>query len=104
MAWFIFIGPGVAEFTHAIFPLLQPAIRPELAQTLSQAVSNGKTVAEMRNYWVHTTGSYYFPGLYTAVLPMTPASTGSCGRSGPVAHCDRTPIATRSGQGTGEAC
>src|SRR5262245_38637452 len=72
MAWFIFTGPGVAEFTHAIFPLLQPAIRPELAETLSQAVSNGKTVADMRNYWMHTTGTYYFPGLYTAVLPMIP--------------------------------
>ena len=32
LAWFIFIGPGVAEFTHFIFPLLQPAIRPELAR------------------------------------------------------------------------
>ncbi|HET9039075.1 MAG TPA: hypothetical protein VFN40_02830, partial [Gemmatimonadales bacterium] len=28
MAWFIFIGPGVAEFTHFIFPLLTPAIHP----------------------------------------------------------------------------
>ncbi|MCF0055114.1 hypothetical protein [Dyadobacter sp. CY356] len=24
IAWFIFIGPGVAEFTHFIFPLLKP--------------------------------------------------------------------------------
>src|SRR3989441_2891538 len=31
LAWFIFIGPGVAEFTHFIFPLLKPAIQPELA-------------------------------------------------------------------------
>jgi hypothetical protein len=72
IAWFIFIGPGVAEFTHFIFPLLQPAIRPELAAPISQAVSNGGFVANMGNYWVKTTGVYYFPGMYTAILPMIP--------------------------------
>jgi hypothetical protein len=72
MAWFIFIGPGVAEFTHFIFPVLTPAIHPELPGTLSQAVSNGRFVADMRNYYLGTTGAYYFPGLYTAVLPMIP--------------------------------
>ena len=72
MAWFIFIGPGVAEFTHFVFPLLEPAIRPDLADPISQAVSNGGFVPEMRNYWHGTTGTYYFPGMYTAVLPMIP--------------------------------
>jgi hypothetical protein len=72
LAWFIFIGPGVAEFTHFIFPLLEPAIRPELRDTISQAVSNGRFVTDMRNYWVKTTGVYYFPGMYTAILPMIP--------------------------------
>jgi len=52
LAWFIFIGPGVVEFTHFIFPLLKPAIQPELAGTISQAVSNGRFVGDM-----HTTGS-----------------------------------------------
>jgi predicted NBD/HSP70 family sugar kinase len=47
LAWFIFIGPGVAEFTHFIFPLLRPAIRPELSETVSQAVSNGRFVPNM---------------------------------------------------------
>jgi hypothetical protein len=72
LAWFIFIGPGVAEFTHFIFPLLQPAIQPDLPGTISQAVSNGRFVADMRNYYIGTTGRYYFPGMYTAVLPMIP--------------------------------
>jgi hypothetical protein len=72
LACFIFIGPGVAEFTHFIFPLLRPAIEPDVAASLSLTVSNGRFVAEMRNYWVHTTGKYYFPGMYTAVLPMIP--------------------------------
>jgi hypothetical protein len=72
VAWFIFIGPGVAEFTHFIFPALQPAIRPEFAGPVSQAVSNGGFVANMGNFWVKTTGVYYFPGMYTAILPMIP--------------------------------
>lgn len=72
VAWFIFIGPGVAEFTHFLFPLLQPALRPELLDPLSQAVSNGRFVADMPNYYLKTTGTYYFPGLYTAILPMIP--------------------------------
>jgi hypothetical protein len=72
LAWFIFIGPGVAEFTHFIFPLLRPAIQPDVPGTVSQAVSNGRYIVGMRNYWVKTTGVYYFPGMYTAVLPMIP--------------------------------
>lgn len=72
VACFIFIGPGVAEFTHFIFPLLQPAILPNLREPISQAVSNGNFVAGMANYWRQTTGTYYFPGMYTAVLPMIP--------------------------------
>ena len=62
----------MAEFTHFIFPVLKPAIHPELAGTISQAVSNGRFVDGMHNYWVQTTGVYYFPGMYTAILPMIP--------------------------------
>ena len=72
IAWFIFIGPGVAEFTHFIFPVLQPAIQPDVAAPISQAVANGRYVANMPNYWLQTTGRYYFPGMYTAILPMIP--------------------------------
>jgi predicted NBD/HSP70 family sugar kinase len=72
VAWFIFIGPGVAEFTHFIFPLIKPALQADLQIPISQVVSNGNFVANMQNYWLHTTGTYYFPGMYTAVLPMIP--------------------------------
>ncbi len=72
LAWFIFIGPGVAEFTHFIFPVLEPAIQPDIAATVSQAVSNGNFVANMPNYYFKTTGTYYFSGMYTAILPMIP--------------------------------
>jgi hypothetical protein len=72
VAWFIFIGPGVAEFTHFIFPALKPALHPELAARISQVVSNGQYVANMPNYYHALTGTYYFPGLWTALMPMLP--------------------------------
>ncbi|RYD69660.1 MAG: hypothetical protein EOP55_23570, partial [Sphingobacteriales bacterium] len=71
VAWFIFIGPGVAEFTHFIFPL----IKPQLAATKLDAITehiNGKLIFNMRNYYLGATGNYYFPGMWTAILPMIP--------------------------------
>ncbi len=76
IAWFIFIGPGTAEFTHFIFPLLRPAIEPHNLATISQTVSNGRWVEAMPNYYFQATGRYYFAGLYTAVLPMIPGIYG----------------------------
>lgn len=76
IACFIFIGPGVAEFTHFIFPMLKPAILPDDPHAVSQVVSNGGFVENMRNYFIGTTGHYYFPGLYTAALPMIPGIYG----------------------------
>jgi hypothetical protein len=72
VAWFIFIGPGVAEFTHFIFPLLKPSLSPDTTAAITTAVANGQLVADMPNYWIGATHHYYFPGLYTAVLPMIP--------------------------------
>jgi len=72
IAWFIFIGPGVAEFVHFIFPVLRPDILPDVTATISQQVANGTFVANMQNYYFGTTGRYYFPGMYTAALPMIP--------------------------------
>jgi hypothetical protein len=71
VAWFIFIGPGIAEFTHFIFPLLKPALLPESVHSLSQTIHQ-TYVAGMPNYWYPVTGRYYFAGMYTAVLPMIP--------------------------------
>jgi len=71
IAWFIFIGPGVAEFTHFIFPALQPHIQPGNVSTITQAIK-GTEVANMPNYYYKTTGHYYFAGMWTAVLPMIP--------------------------------
>jgi len=76
VACFIFIGPGVAEFSHFLFPFIRPAIEPCNLSMLTQTVSNGHLVADMRNYYIDTTGRYYFPGLYTAILPMIPGIYG----------------------------
>jgi hypothetical protein len=72
VAWFIFIGPGLAELSHFIFPLLQPALHADVSEPISQAVSNGRVISDMKNYWLGATGTYYFPGMYTAVLLMIP--------------------------------
>lgn len=50
IAWFIFIGPGVAEFMHFIFPLMKPDILPMVKGTLSQNVK-GTYIPGMHNYW-----------------------------------------------------
>ena len=71
VAWFIFIGPGIAEFTHFIFPLITPALDPTNAAPISATV-NGVHIQGMENHHFALTGRYYFPGLYTAVLPMIP--------------------------------
>jgi hypothetical protein len=71
VAWFIFIGPGIAEFTHFIFPLIQPALEPANPAPID-AVINGVAIHGMENHYVGITGQYYFPGMYTAILPMVP--------------------------------
>lgn len=72
---FIFIGPGVAEFTHFIFPGIRPAIEPAQAKPVS-VVIHGRLMTDLPNFYVGTTGHYYFPGMYTAVLPMIPGIYG----------------------------
>ncbi|WP_406827118.1 hypothetical protein [Pedobacter sp. KACC 23697] len=71
VAWFIFIGPGVAEFTHFIFPLLAPDLFPDDPHSLTASI-NGTRIPQMPNFYFKTTGHYYFPGMCTAVLPMIP--------------------------------
>ena len=71
IAWFIFIGPGVAEFTHFIFPLLQPHIEPANIHSITETI-RGTEIRNMPNYYYKSTGHYYFSGMWTAVLPMVP--------------------------------
>jgi hypothetical protein len=73
---FIFIGPGVAEFTHFIFPALKPDVQPTVAASVQAVVGRGQLMLNLPNFWVHVTGRYYFPGMYTAILPMIPGIYG----------------------------
>ena len=73
---FIFIGPGVAEFVHFIFPALKPDVQPTVAAAVNAIVGRGKLMQNLPNFWVHVTGRYYFPGMYTAILPMIPGIYG----------------------------
>ena len=70
IAWFIFIGPGLAEFTHFIFPLIEP-LQPENISSITQTI-NGTEITNMPNYYYKTSGHFYFSGMWTAVLPMIP--------------------------------
>ena len=71
VAWFIFIGPGTAEFTHFIFPLITPALDPANAAPIAATIK-GVYIQGMENHHFALTGRYYFPGMYSAVLPMIP--------------------------------
>lgn len=71
IAWFIFIGPGVAEFTHFIFPFIQPHVEPTNVNSITQTIK-GTQIINMPNYYYKTTGHYYFAGMWTAALPMIP--------------------------------
>jgi hypothetical protein len=73
---FILIGPGVAEFTHFIFPALKPDVQPTVAASVQAVVGRGQLMQDLPNFWVHVTGRYYFPGMYTAILPMIPGVYG----------------------------
>jgi len=61
VAWFIFIGPGIAEFTHFIFPLITPVLEPANPAPID-AVINGVSIERMANHHLAVTGRYYFPG------------------------------------------
>lgn len=73
---FILIGPGVAEFTHFIFPVLKPDVQPTVAASVQAIVGRGQLMENLPNFWMHITGHYYFPGMYTAILPMIPGIYG----------------------------
>ena len=68
---FLFTRP--AELGLFLFPLLRPALQPEVGRSISQSVSSGAYVPDMPNHYWRTTGSYYFPGMYTVALAILPA-------------------------------
>jgi hypothetical protein len=46
---FIFSGPGVAEFTHFISPLLKPDVQPTVAASVQAIVGRGQLMQNLPN-------------------------------------------------------
>jgi hypothetical protein len=69
----LFLFTRLAELGLFIFPLLLPELEPEIAGSISQSVGSGIYVADMPNHYWRTAGSYYFPGMYTVALAISPA-------------------------------
>jgi hypothetical protein len=67
-----FLMTRLAEVALFVFPLIPPAIQPGNPETISELVA-GTLVLNMPNYHVGATGTYYFPGMHTVVLPVLPA-------------------------------
>lgn len=69
----LFLFTRLAELGLFIFPLLRPALEPEMARAISQVVASGTYVTDMPNHYWRATGNYYFPGMFTVILAIIPA-------------------------------
>jgi hypothetical protein len=69
----LFLFTRLAELGLFVFPLLRPALQPDVAHPISQSVASGTFVTDMPNHYWRTTGHYYFPGMYTVALAILPA-------------------------------
>lgn len=68
----LFVLTRFAELALFVFPFVRPVVAPFNAGSVSATL--GKTVvADMPNYYVAATHSYYFPGMFTVILPLVPA-------------------------------
>jgi hypothetical protein len=74
----LFLFTRLAELGLFVFPLLRPALQPDVAHSISQSVASGTFVADMPNHYWRTTGSYYFPGMFTVALAILPAVYTLC--------------------------
>lgn len=68
----VFMMTRLAEVALFVFPLIPPVVEPDNPDPVSALVS-GTMVSEMPSYYIGATGSYYFPGLYSILLPILPA-------------------------------
>lgn len=71
----VFMMTRLAEVLLFVFPLLTPAIQPDTIAIISGSVG-GTWVQDMPNYHLSMTGRYYWPGMYTVILPILPAILG----------------------------
>ncbi|MGH3427590.1 MAG: hypothetical protein ACRDQZ_08490 [Mycobacteriales bacterium] len=69
----LFLATRIAELALFVFPLVRPAIAPDVAEPVTRAV-HGTWVTDMPNHFVDVVGTYYFPGMFTVALPVLPAA------------------------------
>jgi hypothetical protein len=69
----LFLTTRLAELALFIFPLIRPAIEPDVATPVSRVVG-GTLVRDMPSYCFGIVRSYYFPGMLTVALPVVPAA------------------------------
>jgi len=51
-------------------------VQPTVAASVQAIVGRGKLMQNLPNFWFQVTGRYYFPGMYTAIVPMVPGIYG----------------------------
>jgi hypothetical protein len=68
----LFLTTRLAECGLFIFPLLRPTVLPGTPEPISREIA-GVFVQDMPNYYLATVGHFYFPGMYTVILPLAPA-------------------------------
>lgn len=68
----LFIITRFAELALFIFPLLPPEIQPVISDAVTATIK-GIVVENMPSYFINATGRYYFPGMFTILLPSVPA-------------------------------
>lgn len=68
----LFVITRFAELALFVFPLLQPSIQPNDAGLVSEIIMEIQ-VNNMPGYFTNVSGRYYFPGMYSVLLPLIPA-------------------------------
>jgi len=77
LAWFhLHRAPASLSSPILFSQCFSPQFSRITLAAVTAAVKNGHVIADMPNYYFGVTGRYYFPGLYTAVLPMIPGIYG----------------------------
>lgn len=71
----MFMMTRLAELLMFTFPFLKPAIQPANAHTIAGFVQ-GAWVGNMPTHYLSVMHRYYWPGMYTVVLPLVPAIVG----------------------------
>jgi hypothetical protein len=71
----VFMMTRIAELLMFTFPFIKPAVQPDKMSVVSGFVQ-GTWVQHMPIHYLNATHQYYWPGMYTVILPLLPAVIG----------------------------